>query len=105
VSPAPLDTVSRRAEQRLQLRLLATSRNTDWRLVGFPSDEEEGDRGYVDLSVGGWRERVKRWQLVAAGTKERSFSRSRLLRCRIETGRSCYWGFRAMIIGILHSWM
>ena len=70
VSPAPLDTVSRRAGQRLQLRLLAGSKKTDWRLVVFPSEEEEGERGYVDLSEGGWRERVRRWQLVAAGTKD-----------------------------------
>ena len=33
VSPALLDTVSRRAGQRLQLRLLAGSKKTDWRLV------------------------------------------------------------------------
>ena len=75
MSPAPLDTVSRRAGQRLQLRLLAGSKKTDWRLVVFPSEEEEGKRGYVDLSVGGWRERVRRWQLVAAGSEDTLMSK------------------------------
>ena len=54
VSLAPLDTVSRRAGQRLQLLLLAGSKKTDWRLVEFPLEEEEGkDTDTVSINVTG----------------------------------------------------